>query len=72
MRFHGRRAGEIPPDILWVSGCAQREVRGDDVVLIILVLRKIIGVMTEMVVVIPAHATGMRSTTGTESRAMRP
>jgi hypothetical protein len=69
MRFHGRRTGEIPPDILKV-GRAERGVRGDNVVLI--VLRKIIVVMPGMVVVIPVHAAGMRGAAGAEPRAMRP
>jgi len=69
MRFHGRRAGEVPPDILKV-GRAERGVRGDDVVLV--VLRKVIVVMPGMVVVIPVHAAGMRGAAGAEPRAMRP
>ena len=72
MRFHGRRTGKIPSDILWVGRRAEPEIRRDDVVLIILVLRKIIGVMPEIMVVIPVHAISMRSATGTESRTMRP
>lgn len=76
MRFHGRRTGEIPSDILRV-GHAEREIGRNDVVLIVFVLRKIIVGAPEMVIVICVHAIavggmGMRSATGAEPRAMRP
>lgn len=59
MRFHRRRT--IPLYRLGAGGSAEREVGGNDVVLIILIVCKVIGVMFDMVVVISA---GTRRATG--------